>query len=259
MPKPKIIVNKRQKGSRRLIGLIAMQERIRRQISIEWWLVYFCIIPSVHLWVAHKGTPLKVHAFIYFFLICCWSRIHCGLNPSMKLTENANESLQQLSLQRFFFFFSQFCIQAADVSEFSFLFFCWACGLTASKGKHSQRLAATPACLHVLFASHLWTGDDLIRPVHQSLSQLGCTSHSEGVRHILVQRCSALVSMWALTIRRHAEMWRHQQVAQKWKQKSSKSQRDSHIYENKYFIFILLKCTTGVNFETQWPKCCAAV
>lgn len=185
IPRPKIIVIKRQRESLRLIGLMAMQERIRRQISIEWWLVYFCIIPRQYTSGLltkgpHPPTPRKVHAF----LICCWSRIHSGLNPSMKLTENANESPQQLSLQHAFFslsFFFQFCIQAADVSEFSFLFLFSA----LANGEQRQTLAtfgshagvfARPVCISSLHR----------RWPHKACSSksepfFGCTSHSEGV------------------------------------------------------------------------------
>lgn len=190
-----------------------------------------------------KGPPER--SCFFFFNACCWSRIHFGLNSSMKLTGNANESLQQLSLQRcgfsvlffFVFFFFQFCIQAADASEFS-SFFCSTCGPTASKGKYSQHLAVTPACLHILFASHLCTVDDLIRPVHQSLSQFGCKAHSDGAKHILMQRCSALVSNMSPHCSHHAEMWGQQRVARQWKHKSKKSQQN-HTRMMIYILFFI--------------------
>lgn len=161
---------------------IAMQGRIRRQISIEWWLVYFCIFPSVHLWVAHKGVPPWKFMLFFFFLNMLFITHTLSPQPKHEINWKCKwkpATIESSKLCAFFFSFSQLCIRQQTLPNdlFFFFFFRSTRGLTASEGKHSPLVAVAPACLHVMFASRLCTGDDLARPVHQNPSQFGCPCH----------------------------------------------------------------------------------
>lgn len=240
-----------------------MQERIRRQIGIEWWLVYFWVMACLLLYyplstplVCSQRNPPESSCFfkkknMLLITHTLWPQPKHEINWKCKWKPATIES----STLRFsiFFFFYNFVFR--QQTRQNFLFF-----VTASKGKYLQRLAVTLACLHFLFASHLCTGNDLIRPVHQSLRQFGCMSHSEGGEHILVQRCSGL----NVSVHDSQPRWDEKTPTNaKVKTKVQEEPRDSHIYnsDNNVFFFYYLSAPSVLTLKHCGPsaaqyKCC---
>lgn len=177
--RPKNIINKRQRESQCLIGLMLQCKAGSGDRSALNNGLFTFVLDMFGLLT--KVPPWKVHAFFFNMLLimhALWPQPKHEINWKCKWKPATIESSKLCVGFNLFLFFAAL-YSPADASECSFIFSfsCTTPGLTPSEGKHSPRVAVAPACLHVLFASHLCTADDLARPVHQNLSEFGCPSH----------------------------------------------------------------------------------